>query len=1300
MTRFLLIAGLLFTSFTPSTTQANGSVAKEWNETLLYSIRNSRARPTVHARNLYHWSLVAYDAWAAYQPGTKPYILGDTLRGYPIPFKGVPEPNDRLAAQKKAISYASYRLLMHRYQVSPKFQVIKQKLSRTMAKFGYPVNDTATTYWDGEPAHLGNYIAQQIIDYGLQDGANEANNYRNKAYKPLNDTLNISNRGTPGLRKPNHWQPLQITTRRDQAGNPIKATQSALSPEWGDVDPFALRDSNYVKKIRKRTGKDYKVWLDPGPPPYLDTSNPSCLKSQYKWNFCMVSVWQSHLAPTDTTKWDISPGNLGNLQDYPDSFKNYDSFYNFFKGGGAGMGKGYDKNPVTGQPYQKQMVKRADYGRILAEYWADGIASETPPGHWFAIYNEIASKPGFDKKWEGHENLSELGYDLQTYFALGGAMHDAAIAAWSVKGWYDYVRPVSAIRNMAKQGQCTNPNKRNFDSAGIPLIKDYIEVVQPGDPLAGQNNQHVGDIKLYTWKGPDYVNDPETDTAGVGWILAGNWWPYQKPSFVTPPFPGYVSGHSTFSQAAARILTQSTGSPYFPGGKSDFHFEANEFLDHENGPTEDVTLEYATYKDAADWTALSRIWGGIHPPADDINGRKMGRKIGNYAFKEADKLYEIQPPVLDSIAVSDSLITRADFQDQITLTFHFSERMRQVDSLPIEYLSKDPRRTLLDKQNGKWVNPSTYRIIYKVQKQSALIKPLNLHLNPISTQNGSKIRPFLGKNPYIVNTKLPQVEGLAVSDTLITDSLAGESFSLKAHFSESMDTNSFPGIALPNNQTLKADSTQSEWLDEKTFEIVYQLFDRNEEKSNFNVSLTTAKDKGGNSLAQYDTTGLFRIAMSNPSIISHNLKQEVLNYDDRGKTALVYKLVFDRPMDKELIPRLRFKVSKSVPLLMNSGRTKWLNDSTCRIAYRLQSQNVQLKGVRTQLEQCRSAIGNPASNEPLPGKLLIDTKKPTVDSVTPQASAIARRHQQGEPYSVTIHYSEPMDISEKPVIFLSHKKSLKGIVSYDIFSSKWADSQRFQASLQVMDSSTRLENIGLRINFGEDRAGNNQFVSKQPDQLKLDTEKPEIAALTATRYELRKSDQYLSIFTVYNKLMDTTKKPVYQFTPDSTIGQILVEQPDRTRWINENTYKIRYLIKQIDKSVPYIGFRHFGAIDKAGNQLDTLKKERYFSTYKVSGREASQQTESIKLYPNPFMPASNALHISTDSKLKNVRVRIYDQSGKLVHQERAQNWTAGTHMLEWQPVSQSGAFQVRLRSRLQQKQWQLVVPITAESINR
>jgi hypothetical protein len=367
------------------------------------------------------------------------------------------------------------------------------------------------------------------------------------------------------------------------------------------------------------------------------------LSEQYKWNFALVAVWSSHLDPSDGVEIDISPNSIGNnnIDLFPPSFEAYNSFYNIFDGGD--MSPGHTVNPVTGQAYAPQWVRRGDYVRVLAEFWADGPDSETPPGHWFVILNEVNDHPLLKRRIGGvGPELGPLEWDVKAYFTLGGAMHDAAIAAWGVKGWYDYLRPLSSIRAMADRGQSSSTELPSYHVDGLPLIDGYIELVEAGDPLAGDNGEHIGKIKLRAWRGPDFIDDAKVDAASVGWILAENWWPYQRPTFVTPPFAGYVSGHSTYSRAAAEVLTAFTGDAYFPGGIGEFEITANEYLVFEEGPSENMVLQWATYRDASDQCSLSRIWGGIHPPSDDLPGRIIGEQVGINAFNAASKYF--MPP--------------------------------------------------------------------------------------------------------------------------------------------------------------------------------------------------------------------------------------------------------------------------------------------------------------------------------------------------------------------------------------------------------------------------------------------------------------------------------------------------------------------------------------------------------------------------------------------------------------------------------------------------------------------------------
>ena len=135
----------------------------------------------------------------------------------------------------------------------------------------------------------------------------------------------------------------------------------------------------------------------------------------------------------------------------------------------------------------------------------------------------------------------------------------------------------------------------------------------------------IGQLAVKGWRARAVEMDSKP--AGVDWILAQNWMPYQQPTFVTPAFAGFVSGHSAFSRAAAEILTRITGSEFFPGGLIEHPIEPG-WLEFEQGPSQPMVLQWATYFDAADEAGRSRLYGGIHIPADDFAGRKVGAYCG------------------------------------------------------------------------------------------------------------------------------------------------------------------------------------------------------------------------------------------------------------------------------------------------------------------------------------------------------------------------------------------------------------------------------------------------------------------------------------------------------------------------------------------------------------------------------------------------------------------------------------------------------------------------------------------------
>ena len=226
-----------------------------------------------------------------------------------------------------------------------------------------------------------------------------------------------------------------------------------------------------------------------------------------------------------------------------------------------------------------------DEQKMIAEYWEDPSGTSFPPGHWLEIGQFVSER-------DGHT----LDDDIKLFFALGNSVMDAGIATWDAKYFYDYARPIRAIRELGR----------------LCLIG---EEDVPGS----------GECYIDAWGGPEQ---------GTQRILATEFITYQTPgSDVSPPFPEYTSGHSGFSSAAAEILQLFTGSDIY-GDSITFPVGSSRF---EPGftPMSPVTLSWATFSEAADEAGVSRCYGGIHYICGDIEGRKLGRQVGTEVWQRS-----------------------------------------------------------------------------------------------------------------------------------------------------------------------------------------------------------------------------------------------------------------------------------------------------------------------------------------------------------------------------------------------------------------------------------------------------------------------------------------------------------------------------------------------------------------------------------------------------------------------------------------------------------------------------------------
>ena len=509
-------------------TEAALPLVVQWNELALAGIREE---PAIRAPAVSRQLFLLHAAM--YDAWT---AFDDQARPYAMPPIKLAATLRTESNQRNAISQAAYRVLQQRFGRLSGGD-FKPRLRRQMARYGFNI---ATAADSTTAAGIGYLAAESVLQKQADDGANEARLYSEitsptypRRYAAVNDADWRSD-GAPGGAHfdPNRWQPLQVPY-----------------PHTATVDGRKQYDPD------RRSDYDIQVFMTP----HWGAVRP----------FALASGAQLRPPP---------PPQFGSSTPYTD-------------------GKG--QRMSNDQAYRAQVAQilqlnasLTERDKAIAEFWADGPRSESPPGHWNQLAHGVSSR-------DSHT----LAADVKFFFALNAALFDASIAAWDAKRYYDYVRPISAIRYLYR-----------------------------GQRIRGWGGINQGIIEL-----------PGED-----------WLPYQQVTFITPPFPEYVSGHSTFSSAAAEVLQRFTGSDRFFDGVSrsgqDIDNDGEDDLlgryvyrknsaFFERGPSQDIVLEWPTFTAAANEAAYSRLIGGIHFQDGDLRGRVLGREVGALAFERARNLW-------------------------------------------------------------------------------------------------------------------------------------------------------------------------------------------------------------------------------------------------------------------------------------------------------------------------------------------------------------------------------------------------------------------------------------------------------------------------------------------------------------------------------------------------------------------------------------------------------------------------------------------------------------------------------------
>ena len=209
--------------------------------------------------------------------------------------------------------------------------------------------------------------------------------------------------------------------------------------------------------------------------------------------------------------------------------------------------------------------------KALVEFMRDGPRSVQQAGHWLIFAQQVSVR-------DNHT----LDQDVKMYFLVTACAMDAFIAAWDTKMFYDNSRPYA-------------------------LVHHYYQ-----------------DQVIKAWGGPE---------KGIVEMKGKEWRPYSPDTFLCPPFPAYVSGHSCVSGACSTALKLFKGDDRF--GES-VKLVPGLMTEPEN-VSDTITLHFPTFTETAEMAGTSRVLGGYHVQVDNVAGLKLGRDVAGAVWEKYQK---------------------------------------------------------------------------------------------------------------------------------------------------------------------------------------------------------------------------------------------------------------------------------------------------------------------------------------------------------------------------------------------------------------------------------------------------------------------------------------------------------------------------------------------------------------------------------------------------------------------------------------------------------------------------------------
>ena len=294
------------------------------------------------------------------------------------------------------------------------------------------------------------------------------------------------------------------TPEYNSSGNTNSGLQTYLTPQWGELTPFAI-SKDALSDITEKA----------------KTPESFLLRESDSYNLAQGTVTDGLTGQT----FDIDKSLIGTYIN-PKFIQQTEE--------------------VIGWSQQLTNDNQGSINKATAEFWEDGGGTPFPPGTWLVIGQAKSLEEGFD-----------VGQDAKLFQGLGASVHAAAISAWDLKLTENYARPVRTVRELSRLGLLTDEDGDpsngsqfrafNRETGTVDLIAgiDFETYQLPGGGYSPPFSEYTSGHSTFSAASAEFLERFTGDTKFPGTIEMELTFPYPNGS------KRVTLNYETFADASA-----------------------------------------------------------------------------------------------------------------------------------------------------------------------------------------------------------------------------------------------------------------------------------------------------------------------------------------------------------------------------------------------------------------------------------------------------------------------------------------------------------------------------------------------------------------------------------------------------------------------------------------------------------------------------------------------------------------------------------------------------------------------------